>query len=120
MRLVIYDDADFEPITVITVPGFGERDIERYGRKLRLAVPDDIHEMISRREPPSQAVLKTVDIEFEVLVRKGLRRWIAFTRAPELAMLIEPAFLPGQRDYVETIRKQRDTLAQMIVAAIGG
>jgi hypothetical protein len=39
MRIVIYDDESFEPVTVVNLPGVTYRDVLSRGRKWRVAVP---------------------------------------------------------------------------------
>jgi len=119
MRFVIYDDESLEPITVLNLP-LTERDALK--RKVwRVPVPEPF--TISTKEPeeqPCMQKIRIVDIEFEPFWRKSTRHGdqrsvIAFTRAADLAMLLNPAWLPGQRGAVDYLQNQNDALTKMLM-----
>lgn len=120
MRFVVYDDESMEPITVLNLRGFTERDIERHGRRYRVPAPAPFP---SFQEPPNACVeMQVVDLEFEPIVRQrhGRERqysWLCFTKATELAMLLNPDWLPGQRPAVEYLQSQNDALVGMLMRA---
>lgn len=122
MRFVIYDDESLEAITVLNLP-ITERDaLER--RIWRVAVPIALTAASFRMSEPFSETerMQTVDIEFEPFVRRNHRHGeqrsvIAFTRATELAMLLNPAWLPGQRGAVDFLQKQNDALTSMLMRA---
>lgn len=120
MRFVIYDDESLEPITVLNLP-ITERDaLQR--RVWRVPVPPSIPAFYSKDEVPSCEPISVVDIEFEPFQRNSLRHGMqrsvfAFTRATELAMLLNPAWLPGQRRAVDYLQDQNDALTNMLLRA---
>lgn len=121
MRFVIYDDETLEPITVISLTGWGWKDIEARGNRFRLAV----HEQIPiRTNPPTEEEMacyqpiKTVDIWFERFRRGGQETWMCFTRQSELAMLLRPSWLPGQRSTVQELERMNKRLTAMFLSAL--
>lgn len=123
MRIVIYDDEDMEPITVVSLRGVTMRDIQKMGRRWRIPVPERFS-MLAPAAPPSVSDFKVVELEFEPFIRKTYdgreqRSWMAFTKASDLAMLLIPDWLPGQRPAVEELQKQNDHLTRMIMVAMG-
>lgn len=121
MRFVVYDDESLEAITVLNLP-LTDRDIEARGRIWRVAVPPKISLTIESG-PPRIEKMQVVDLEFEPFVRQSSRHgrqraWFCFTGATELAMLLNPAWLPGQRGAVDYLQDQNDALAKMLMAAI--
>jgi hypothetical protein len=117
MRFVIYDDETVEPITVVDLPGFGERDIERLGCRILLSPQPDFS--LSRAEPSSDFMpLKVVEVRFEQFQRRGVLAWMAFTRETELAMLLDPSWLPGQRPAIARMRDENDGLMRLLMLAL--
>lgn len=121
MRFVVYDDESLEAITVLNLP-LTDRDIEARGRIWRVAVPPKFSLTIDLG-PPRIEKMQVVDLEFEQCIRQSSRygrqrAWFCFTRATELAMLLNPAWLPGQRRAVDYLQEQNDVLTEMLMAAI--
>lgn len=121
MRVVLYDDESLEAITVLNLP-ITERDMLRQ-RVWRVPVPEPIT-FTAQYDPEPPEIIKgrVVEIEFESFhrqsARHGLQRSVfAFTRATELAMLLNPAWLPGQRPAVEYLMDQNDRLTSMLMRA---
>lgn len=126
MRVVIYDDEDMEPITVINLRGVTPRCLRERGMRWRVPVPEPF--MITMRSPEDiSAVQKTrvVDLEFEPLRRRTRdgreqESLICFTKAADLAILLNPDWLPGQRSAINYLQDQNDRLADMLMRVIGG
>lgn len=116
MRFVIYDDESMEPITVISLRGMTERDIMRHGGRYRIAVPPPLS--LTREEDPPTLKMDVVDIWFERFVRRDQESWMAFTRAADLAMLLTPDWLPGQRSAVQMLQDQNDWLTRALMGAL--
>jgi hypothetical protein len=118
VRLVVYDDESMEPITVLNLRSFTERDIEKHGRRYRVPVPEEIGLYRFDDYRP----MRIVDLEFEPFIRvrrNGEKQysWFCFTRATELAMLLNPDWLPGQRPAIEYLQSQNDALTGMLMRA---
>jgi hypothetical protein len=120
MRFVVYDDESLEPITVLNLP-LTERDALRR-RVWRVPIPPVL--TITTKPPEDIAAydpIPVVELEFEPLVRNGRRgeqrSVICFTRAADLAMLLNPAWLPGQRGAVDYLQDQNDHLTRMLMRA---
>lgn len=124
MRIVIYDDESFEAITVINLPGLTNRDIASRGRIWRVAVPPPpLLSVCTVSVPagvPEFSRIEVVELEFEPLVRQSRHgrqeHWLCFTRATDLAMKLNPAWLPGQRPAVDELQRQNDRLAELLLA----
>ena len=121
MRFVIYDDESMEPITVLNLP-LTERDALAR-RVWRVPVPEPLssYRIVESGEEVSR--MRVVDIEFEPLRRRRRDGFdqssvVAFTRAAALAMLLNPAWLPGQRGAVDYLQSQNDWLTKMLMAAM--
>lgn len=128
MRFVVYDDETLEPITVLNLP-FTDRDMNQRmricGQRLRVPVMPLLSAASFRMEenPPICEDLKVVDLEFELFVRNSPRHgrqesWTCFTQATELAMLLQPDWLPGQRNAVNYLMEQNDALTRMLMRAL--
>lgn len=122
MRVVVYSDEDLEPITVLKLP-ITERDIEKRGRVWRVPVPEDFS--VTLKPPTMEEMMRpvrVVDLWFERFVRQGLRgrqeTWMCFTSADELAMLLNPDWLPGQRSAVNYLQEQNDGLVRMLMKVL--
>lgn len=121
MRVVIYDDESLEPITVLNLPLTDRDMLER--RVWRVPVPTPMP--LPTRGPidegmtsPIKALI--VDIEFEPFQRNsrrhGMQRSVfAFTRAADLAMLLNPAWLHGQQSAIRYLEDQNDALTRMLI-----
>ena len=119
MRVVVYDEESLEPITVVNLPGMTERCLEER-RHWQIAVkktgprPDDVGQ---GRHFVDQ--LRYVDLEFEKISRVTLTygeqvTWLCLTRATELAMLLTPDWLPGQRPAIERLQEEKEFLASLM------
>jgi hypothetical protein len=121
MRFVIYDDATLEPITVVNIPGFTERDIEDHGCRYRLVVPSMVTPRKVHDRMPIEEIMRIVDLKFEPIMRANVvtktvqRSWMCFTKQDELALLLMPSWLPGQRGAIDEIQKQNDGLTNMLI-----
>lgn len=119
MRFGIFDDEDMEPITVVNLPGFTDQQILRMNGRLMLVPP--VRPLLAMHDcPPPLAYekLEYVEIRFEQFQRNGVRHWFAFTRQAALAMLLDPAWLPGQLGAVQRIEQDRDALANLLMHAL--
>jgi len=118
---VIYDDESLEPITALNLP-ITERDMLQR-RIWRVPVPEPMPvswKRMSQEELAQPIPMRVVDIEFERFVRNSSRHGeqravFAFTRATDLAMLLNPAWLPGQRMAVDYLQEQNDRLTAMLM-----
>jgi len=124
VRVVIYDDEDMEPITVVNLRGVTQRALEERGMRWRVPVPEPFS--ISLGPPPEimeMQKMRVLDLEFEPLrrqTRDGRRQEsiICFTKAAELAMLLNPDWLPGQRSAVNYLQDQNDRLTSMLMRVL--
>lgn len=119
MRVVVYSDEDLEPITVLRLP-ITERDIESRGRVWRVPVPEQFTisvQPLSKEE--MMRPVRVVELWFERFVRDrhGHKQetWMCFTKADDLAMLLNPDWLPGQRSAVNYLQDQNDSLVRMLM-----
>jgi hypothetical protein len=126
MRFVIYDDESLEPITVLNLPltySDIDRRIEERGRRWRVAVPPPRAPMVlTFDEYPANEKMLVVDLEFEPFVRNSRRHgeqrsWFCYTRATDLAMLLNRAWLPGQLSAVNYLQDQNDALTRLLMRA---
>jgi hypothetical protein len=121
MRVVIFGDESLEPITVLNLP-ITERDMLQR-RIWRVPVPEPMPvswRRMSQEELAEPTRMRVVDIEFECFVRNSPRHGeqravFAFTRAADLAMLLNPAWLPGQRAAVDYLQEQNDRLTALLL-----
>lgn len=122
MRFVLYDDESLEPITVINLP-ITERDALSQP-VWRCPIPPDLCHSPWAKENRSPTLQKmpVVEIFFEKFVRfhrSGEQRTImAFTKAADLAMLLNPDWLPGQRSAVNYLQDQNDLLTSLLMKAL--
>lgn len=123
MRFVIFDDATMDPVTVVNIRGLAERDIEERGCRYRLAVPHVGPSEISAGMPVLDA-MRVVDLWFERLWRDhpaGRQiRWMCFTKQEELAMMLTPDWLPGQRGAVEHVQRHNERLQELLFKLMVG
>ena len=118
MRIVIYDEY-MEPLTVVSIPGLTDRDIEAHGRNYLLPVPEPMS--LKYEEFGDQATLtqmKVVQLSFEQIVRKGQRAWMVFTKQDEWAMLLDSCLLPGQRRDHDDLRAVNAALSDALIKGI--
>ncbi len=123
MRFVIYDDESLEPITVINLRGVTERDIEEHGRRYRVAVPPELPPRPITAKMALLEAMRIVDLQFELLVRRSPQgreqvTYMCFTKQEELAMLLKPDWLPGQRPAIDFIERQNDALTKMLIGIL--
>jgi hypothetical protein len=123
MRVVIHDEETLEPITVVTLPGLTEKNLERK-RHWRVSVHDGANEP---REMPAERAysdrLRFVDLTFEKVSRVTLTygeqvTWRCLTRATDLAMLLTPDWLPGQRPAIDMLQRENERLASLMIGSL--
>jgi hypothetical protein len=118
MRVVIYDEESLEAITVVELPGLTDMALEE--RKIwRAAVP------VQPGEAGTDFIASTrfIDLTFERISRVTLTygeqlTWLCLTRATELAMLLTPDWLPGQRPAIQQLQNENERLTQLIVTSL--
>ena len=123
MRVVIHDEETLEPITVVTLPGLTEKNLERK-RHWRVSVHDGANE--PREMPVERAYsdrLRFVDLTFEKVSRVTLTygeqvTWRCLTRATDLAMLLTPDWLPGQRPAIDMLQRENERLASLMIGSL--
>jgi hypothetical protein len=124
MNVVIYSK-DMEPITVIDLPMWA---IEAGERRSFVAVAVmgklDYAPPIGPEAPVSYPPLRQVTLEFVPIIMGAHRSSIIVTRDEELAMLLRPEWLPGQRgkisDYKRQTRELSMALLDVLARGVGG
>ena len=122
MRVVIFDEETLEAVTVVNLPGLTDRCLEER-KHWRVAVP------MSGPTRDADGVrgwgesTRFVDLEFERFARCTLTHgeqlsWLCLTRASELAMLLEPDFLPGQAPVIQRLQDENERLAELMGNAL--
>ena len=123
MRVVVHDEESLEPITVVNLPGLTERNLEEK-RYWRVSVHDGRNEP---REMPAERAysdrLRFVDLTFEKVSRVTITygeqiTWRCLTRATELAMLLTPDWLPGQRPAIDLLQEENERLATLMIGSL--
>jgi len=123
MRVVIHDEETLEPITVVTLPGLTEKNLEKK-RHWRVSIHDGANEP---REMPAERAysdrLRFVDLTFERVSRVTLTygeqvTWRCLTRATDLAMLLTPDWLPGQRPVIDMLQSENERLASLMIGSL--
>jgi hypothetical protein len=123
MRVVIHDEESLEPITVVTLPGLTERNLEKK-QHWRVSVHDGANEP---REMPAERAysdrLRFVDLTFEKVRRVTITHgeqitWRCLTRATDLAMLLTPDWLPGQRPAIDVLQRENERLASLMIGSL--
>lgn len=123
MRVVIYDEESLEPITVVNLPGLTERCLEeRQNWRVSLFRPEPEPD-ICGPSPEFSSKIKYVDLEFERISRVTLTHgeqvtWLCLTRATELAMLLAPDWLPGQRPAIDRLQQENERLADLMIESL--
>lgn len=122
MRIVVYDDEDMEPITVLDLKGVTYRDIERVGMVWRVPVPPSLPHPMGYGVP-AMPCAEVVTLHFERFIRKNRdgrhqESLIVFTKAAALAMRLKPGWLPGQRPTIDYLQSQNDFLTGMIMECL--
>jgi hypothetical protein len=124
MRVVVYDEESLEPITVVNLPGLTDRCLEerQIWRVASFHSPqsEPQHDEASAKSP---APVRFVDLEFERISRVTLRHgeqtvWMCLTRAADLAMLLTPDWLPGQRTAMQQLQRESERLADLVVRSL--
>ncbi|MCB2049065.1 MAG: hypothetical protein KDE32_12695 [Novosphingobium sp.] len=123
MRVVIHDEESLEPITVVTLPGLTEKNLEEK-RHWRVSIHDAAN---MPREMPSERAysdrLRFVDLTFEKVTRVTITHgkqvtWRCITRAADLAMLLTPDWLPGQRPAIDMLQSENERLASLMIGSL--
>lgn len=116
MRIVIYDEY-LEPITVVSLPGLTDADIETHGRFYRLPVPAPLPTVsyIASEPQPVMERIRTVDLKFEPIRRGPHTGWLCFTKREEWAMLLDSTLLPGQRRDFRDLREENAALSNTVM-----
>lgn len=124
MRVVIFDEETLEPITVVNLPGLTDRCLEER-RFWRVAVPmtGPVRDGDADGRGEWGAATRFIDLEFERFARCTLTHgeqlsWLCLTRASDLAMLLEPDFLPGQQIAIQRLQDENDRLADLMATAL--
>lgn len=120
MRVVISDEESLEPITVVNLPGLTERCLLEKSH-WRVPVPRSL--VPQGRKTDFGNAVQYIDLEFEQISRVTLRHgeqttWLCLTRAAELAMLLTPDWLPGQRPAVRHLQEENERLAELMGTAL--
>lgn len=123
MRVVIHDEESLEPITVVNLPGLTERNLEEK-QHWRVSIHDGAN--VPREMPVERAYsdrLRFVDLTFEKVRRVTLTygeqiTWRCLTRATELAMLLTPDWLPGQRPAIDLLQEENERLATLMIGSL--
>lgn len=123
MRVVIHDEESLEPITVVNLPGLTEKNLEEK-RHWRVSIHDGANEP---REMPAERAysdrLRFVDLTFEKVSRITITygkqvTWRCLTRATDLAMLLTPDWLPGQRPAIDLLQGENERLASLMIGSL--
>lgn len=110
MNIVLYTN-DFEPITVVDLPMWLLETLETRG-SVRVAV---LEPTVPENPDTETAGVSIVTIYLEKLLwRDGSKKSVLVTDDEELAMVLNPDWLPGQRyiiqSYEADIQKLKDAL----------
>lgn len=116
MRIILYDDELFEPITVFDVPQWAVQKLKDGQRVYFHFAPDPryyLRDVTSCNPEP----LPYVTIWFEKFIRRENVTFFAFTRDFEAALKLMPDYLPGQ---VGDLRSRcEQSFVKGLVAALG-
>lgn len=123
MRVVIYDEECLEPITVVNLPGLTEKNLEEKAH-WRVSVHDG--QNLPREAAVNRSFsdsLRYVDLTFEKISRVTLTHgeqitWLCVTRATDLAMLLTPDWLPGQRPAIDQLQQENERLASLMISSL--
>ena len=99
MRIVLYDQDDFEPLTILEVPHWRAYNMPE-GQPIRIAVMPEIS-LAPLANGPGYEPMQIVTIRFEQVIRNKVTHWLAVTGDTESALLLRAAFLPGQRSALQ-------------------
>jgi hypothetical protein len=115
MNIVLYT-MDMEPITIIDLPMWA---IE-LGEKERMVA-------VAVIRPPSRTPFENTPLElstqvvylrFHPLVFYGKKNWIITVENEELALLLKPSWLPGQRKQINDYERQVENLSFALLQAL--
>lgn len=119
MNVVLYTN-DFEPITVLDLPVWLLEQMEKVGY-VRVAVQEPLTNVLAKAPEDLSQFLqpKVVTIRCEKLRwRDGTLKPILITPDEELALMLKPEWLPGQRaavnSYKNTVRFLTDQLVKVM------
>lgn len=115
MRVVIYDEESLEPITVVELPGLSDMALNER-QNWHVGVP-----MRAGDDPAAKP--RFVDLKFERISRVTMTygeqlAWLCLTSATELAMLLTPEWLPGQRPAIQHLQAENERLSKLIVTSL--
>lgn len=123
MRVVIYDEESLEPVTVVELPGLSDMALrEKQDWRVAVQVKEPARSRAGE-EPRFTDTMRFVDLKFEQLSRVTITHgeqltWLCLTRAAELAMLLTPEWLPGQRPAIQQLQQENDRLAELIASSL--
>lgn len=123
MRVVIYDEESLEPVTVVELPGLSDMALrEKQDWRVAVQVKEPVRAK-SGEEQRFTDTMRFVDLKFEQLSRVTITHgeqltWLCLTRATELAMLLTPEWLPGQRPAIQQLQQENDRLAELIASSL--
>lgn len=116
MNVVLYTN-DFEPITVLDLPQWLLEQLERQGNA-RVAVMRPVS-VTQPQEPINSFNPDIVTIYCEKLRWKdGTVKPVLVTSDEELAMILRPEWLPGQRQAVNSYKEAIRTLTDNLIRAM--
>lgn len=122
MKVVVYDEAMFEPITVLNLRGVSFADIEQRDGIWRIPLPPEYEfdGPVGAGHPKDTCTIKTIELRFERHWRESRKyghqeRWTCFTDATDLILLIEPSWLLGQERAVAALADQNERLTEMLL-----
>jgi hypothetical protein len=116
MNVVLYTN-DFEPITVLDLPMWLLEQMEKVGY-VRVAVQEPLTSILEKSpEALSEICMpKVVTIRCEKLRwRDGSTKPILITPDEELALMLKPEWLPGQRQAVQSMQHTIRFLTEQLV-----
>ncbi len=123
MRVVIYDEELLEPVTVVNLPGLTEKNLEEK-QHWRVSIHDGKNQPkeLGANRAYSDS-LRYVDLTFEKINRVTVGRgsqvtWLCLTRAADLAMLLTPDWLPGQRPAIDHLQQENERLASLMIDSL--
>lgn len=123
MNVVVYT-RDFEPITIIDLPMWALEHGARLG-SVNVALLEEIkpREYVRSKEP-IESVARKVRLEFMSLRLPDKHTWFIVTDDEEVALLLKPSWLPGQRravnKYEKWNRELADSLMRVLARGVGG
>ena len=116
MNVVLYT-ADFEPITVLDLPLWLLEQMEKVGY-VRVAVQEPLTNVLMdiEKDPSVIHTPKVVHIRCEKLRwRDGTTKPILITPDEELALMLKPEWLPGQRAAINSYKGTIKFLTEQLV-----